>query len=189
MLISCQDDKPEVISQSYLIDILETGAIVRVDQEKSEDNEIEKNVASVNGEIIGVLKDLTLSQSTFALTQCPPPPFNPTTYWWICQMQETKGHALGRGPAYWSGGEDPTVADIGVYEESPTEEYPADMTSSLLFSQKPEHWPNWVGAPNENALFGLMIAKFEGHNKWENPHHDWCDKDVGIHPDRCYQVE
>lgn len=157
-LTACQDE-PEHVEVPFLVQALDEGLIIKVDQ---------SNVATVDGEIFGVVDGLVISQSKAALVECPPAPFDPVTYWWVCQMNHPKGHAIAKNIA------EPTLEDFHVYEESPSEEYPTDMTFSILFSQKPEHYPNHAAGPVA-ALRGLVTA---WSVKWGNARVARCNSPV-----------
>ena len=140
-LTACQDD-PEPIEVSSLIAALDDGLIIKVDHDK---------VATIQGDVFGAMPELNISQSKLALTECPPAPFDPEVYWWVCAMNHPKGHAIAKNVA------EPTLDDFNVYEESPSEEYPTDMTFTIFFSQKPEHYPNHANG-SVAALRGLVTA-------------------------------
>ena len=151
----------------FLLDATAAGAIVRVDSDA---------VASINGEAQGIVP---IGVNKLAVTTCPPAwtGLDPGTYWWFCEMNETKGHAIAPAAA------NPIVDDINIYEESPSDDYPTDMTFRIFFSQKPEHYPNWCATNvNHLALRGCFAALGAG---WNNARVDWCS--VGNHPERCVQ--
>lgn len=101
-------------------------------------------------------------------------------YTGLCDMTGTKGRALGKIPPV----EDPTVEDLGEYAQNGSEDYPEGINNRLFFSNLV--WENYIEAPNESALFGLLVANFVPIGKWVPPHSEWCSKTVGVHPERCF---
>jgi hypothetical protein len=156
LLIACNDDKE--IDVPVLVDALDQGLIIRIDD----------NIATVDGKYFGMANLVPITQSSNALVECPPSPFDPGTYWWICRMSHPNGHAIARESV------SPTMDDFSVYEESPSEEYPTDMTFSIYFSQKPEHYPNHAAAPYQ-ALRGLITA---WSVQWGNARENRCNSPV-----------
>jgi hypothetical protein len=155
-VISCNDEKE--VDVPALVDALDQGLIVRV----------EDDVATIDGEYFGISNLIPVTQLSHALIECPPTPFDPVTYWWICRMSHPNGHAIANGSA------SPTIDDFAVYEESPSEEYPTDMTFSIYFSQKPEHYPHHAAAPYQ-ALRGLITA---WGAQWKNARENRCNSPV-----------
>jgi hypothetical protein len=156
-LTSCNDE--EEIDVPVLVDALDRGLIVRIDDD---------DTATVDGKYFGLSGLIPVTQASHALVECPPAPFDPETYWWICRMSHPNGHAIANGSA------SPTIDDFAVYEESPSEEYPTDMTFSIYFSQKPEHYPHHAAAPYQ-ALRGLIVA---WGVQWRNARENRCNSPV-----------
>jgi hypothetical protein len=139
-VISCNDEKE--VDVPALVDALDQGLIVLID---------DYDTATVDGKYFGMANLIPVTQTSYALVECPPPPWDPETYWWICRMNHPTGHAIARDSA------SPTLDTFSTYEESPSEAYPTDMTFSIYFSQKPEHYPNHAAAPYQD-LRGIVAA-------------------------------
>jgi hypothetical protein len=156
-LTACEDAKE--IDVPVLVEALDQGLIVRIDED---------DIATVDGKYFGLSGLIPVTQKSHALVECPPAPFDTETYWWLCRMNHPNGHAIARDSA------SPTMDDFAVYEESPSEEYPTDMTFSIYFSQKPEHYPNHAAAPYQ-SLRGLITA---WSVQWGNARENRCNSPV-----------
>jgi hypothetical protein len=100
---------------------------------------------------------LPVATNKLALTTCPALGLSSPEFDWFCEMTHPNGHAIAKDSG------SPTLDDFSVYEESPSDEYPTDMTFRIFFSQKPEHYPNHATGPVA-ALRGLVTAWGAGWN-------------------------
>jgi hypothetical protein len=170
MFSACEPECPECPDptlEEIITELAERGHVV--------DAKVKYNELLIDGEFFGIYDDMEITVKKDPLLVCDPFGWGPE-YDWLCTMTGSKGRALGRQPVV-----DPEFTDVFLYTETGSLEQPLDMTSTMYFSAKPEHYPNYIDTnANPQAFFGLTVAKWG--IDWEDALNDWCDIS---NPDSC----
>ena len=121
---------------------------------------------------------LQVSESRLALDTCPAFPFLPSpAYDWFCVQTGEDGRFIGYDVP------SPTVDDIVVYEEYPSEENPDPMTFKIYFSR------DIYGAHHGTDSSYLDHRDWMVTNGWEDARVDFCVVESPTGNIRCNQDE
>ena len=163
LFVNCETDIPEFSEQEgmkFVAKQVKQGRIVEVDNDG----------ISIGGIIVGVIE---VKQSRKNLITCDPFGWGPE-YDWFCKMTGSKGRSIARYS------ESPESSDFGVHNESPSEDYPTDMTSTLYYSSD-----YFVHASDTDVSYqALRSAVASWGAGWDDARIDYCSIDS---PTRCNQ--
>jgi hypothetical protein len=120
---------------------------------------------------------LQVSESKLALDTCPAFPSLPPAYNWFCVQTGEDGRFIGYDVP------SPTIEDVVVYEEYPSEENSAPMTFKIYYSS------DIYGAHHGTTSNYHAHRNWMKNNGWENANVDFCAKNNPNGHPHCHQEE